>query len=448
MPAVFKYCNGDKGFISPVRITSATPSETTGSATPGGGATQTGVIKHGAMLNPGIGGHADQGFTNVVPLAGGLYVGYDAAKKITLPYTFTAGQSGSIVKSMFQETLVGSCFPALKALSVLTVVSSAPPAGAFRPPVASTDKTSYFTESMMMDLTTLPNYAAVSGGPNIDAVIAALRHWQPVVWTHGDPARYLAATYNNPFGTYPVRDVGPIVAWAIIMLCQNYTLAQKRDLAVSICQIGIDVLAFLQGRTFGFDYGGISGSSGLGGVVQRGYKLALGAAGIIFNNATMKEWADSALHPNFGEDGDLRYIDAADVAQDQAAIPLWRPGRTNYTADDLGGPEWTEDNQYIYPTMGDRSSGATYRSITGPYFVVHALAAHILPGLRAVLNQQVILDYADRVMERNFVKNPADPLNVYRWMRTLSGTNSMTPWEIACWDATRTAAGMPPVWNW
>ena len=52
MPTRITYCNGDKAFVSPVRITTITPTETVGSATPAGQATQTSIVKHGAMVNP------------------------------------------------------------------------------------------------------------------------------------------------------------------------------------------------------------------------------------------------------------------------------------------------------------------------------------------------------------------------------------------------------------
>lgn len=445
MPMIGSYCNGDKFVRSPVRISAITPAETVGDATPAGRPTQSGIVKHGAMINPGLGGHGPQGLTNVD--GSGLEVAYDAAKKIVLPLEFGSGAEGSLVKSIFEPTLKATCFPAVRGLAVLTVVAAEPPAGAFRPAVASTSKTSLWTEGDLIDLSTLPNRALVPGGPSVQAVIEAIRHWQPSSWSEGDPSRYLAATYNNPGGDYPVRDVGPVVCHAVMMLTMAYSLDEKRDLAVALCQIGIDVLGWLQNRTAGFDYGGADGQSGLGGVVQRGYKIALGVAGILLDDATMRAWANSGSHPAFGEDGMLRYIDAADIAADQAALG-GRAGRIDYEPGDLGMPEWTETNHFRAATTGDRKPDATYRNIVAPYIAIHALASHMFPGLSAVLGQQVMLDLADRYMERNFLANSADPLNVNKWLRTLTGTDSLTPWELAMWNAYRTASGMPAVWNW
>lgn len=444
MPSIGSYCNGDKCAVSPVRITGITPTETVGSATPAGQATQTGIVKNGAMMNPSIGGHAGQGFTNVLGTDNG--VAYDAAKKITLPLEFTTGQEGSVIKSIFKEDLPGTGHPSVKALAVLTVVKTAPPAGAFRPAVSSTDKTSYWTEpDDLIDLTTLPNRAIIPGGPAVSSVVGALKNWQPSSWTHADPSRSVAGDYNNPFGDYPAREVGPYVAYAIQMLTMAYSLPNKRDLAVALGQIGIDVLGFLQNRTGGLDYGGAEGQGALGGDVQRGYKLALGVAGLLLDDATMRAWANFATHQPFGEDGMYGYVSAGMVAADQSAIGD-RPGRENYTSAELGAPEWTETNRLhaAYVNVGDRKESASYRAVTSRYCVTHAMAAHMYPGLSAVLNNQCALDYPDRIMEQPFFNGSG----TNKWARSLSDPNSPTTWDKAVWDAYRTESGMPAIWNW
>lgn len=444
MPSIGRYCNGDKFVVSPVKITSITPTETVGSATPAGQATQTGIVKNGAMMNPSIGGHAGQGFTNVLGTDNG--VAYDAAKKITLPLEFTTGQEGSVIKSIFKEDLPGTGHPSVKALAVLTVVKTAPPAGAFRPAVSSTDKTSYWTEpDDLIDVTTLPNRTIIPGGPGVSSVIGAIKNWQPSSWTHGDPARSVGAGYNNPFGAYPVRDIGPYVAAAIQMLTMAYTAGQKRDLAVCLCQMGIDVLGFLQNFTGGLDYGGVAGQGALGGVVQRGYKLALGVAGLLLDDAGMKAYANFATHQPFGEDGMYGYVSAGMVAADQSVIG-GGPGRDNYTSGELGAPEWTSANRLhaAYVNVGDRKEDASYRAVCSRYCVSHAMASHMFPGLSAVLNNQCALDYPDRIMERTFFNGSG----TNKWARSLIGTNAPTTWDKAVWDAYRTESGMPAIWNW
>ncbi len=443
MPSIGSYCNGDEYVLSPVGVTGITPTETVGDATPVGEATQTGIVKHGAMLNPGIGGHSSQGFTNINGT--GLEVGYSAAKKITLPLEFSAGEEGSIVKSIFKEAPNKECFPAIKALAVLTVVKAAPPAGAFRPAVASTDKTSYWTEpDDLIDLTTLPNRALIAGGPALSSVLGALRNWQPSSWSEGDPSRYLAATYNNPFGDYPVRSIGPYVSMAVMMLTMNHSLGEKRDLAVALGHIGIDAQAFLAGRTSGFDYGGYNGWGGEGGVAQRGYKLAIGVTGALLNENLFKDWANSALHPAFPEDAQINYLSAGKSTAVQSSLG-GRPGRTDYVSGDVGMPEWTETSLYRDPLMGDRKEGATYRSITVRNYVLHAMACHMYPGLSAILNQPAMLDFADRMMQRSFL----DGSGTVGYARSVpTGSDVMTTWEKAVWDAYRTESGMPAIWNW
>ena len=68
---------------------------------------------------------------------------------------------------------------------------------------------------------------------------------------------------------------------------------------------------------------------------------------------------------------------------------------------------------------------------------------------KAVLNQQVSLDYAERLMERDFLEDPFDPLNVNKLGKTnINGANALSEWELDLWETHRLATGHAAIWDW
>lgn len=88
----------------------------------------------------------------------------------------------------------------------------------------------------------------------------------------------------------------------------------------------------------------------------------------------------------------------------------------------------------------------SYRAINTAWQPQTAMAYYLLPStIRDHHGNQAFFDYCDRIMERTSYADGGPD----KWARSLpSGQNAPSYWAKNVWDTYRTAAGMPPVWNW
>ena len=392
-----QYANGDYWVVGPVTIVGISPVSTN----------LAGWINNGSQLNPAIA--STQGYDSSM-----AYMIYDAAKNAARPggSDLSAANplvitSGSLVSTVSVATTNNR--PQVKAAAILTVVSSAPAAGAFRPPPVGSDKTSYWNKSNL-NYSILKSLAPVSGTPALATVVAHFeRPWleQNGEWT----ARYIHPVDNQPdYG----RDMAHQLAEGLLSLHLNYTPTQKETLYVRLVQYGIDIYGAVKGGSVWRDLGGHN----------PGRKMPMILAGLALNDTNILAYANAGDHFIFQEDLQTWYVRQYDV------------GRVLYTADgrprdpyiqaDVGIPEWGEQHTSQESRDG-RNWDAFYRDICYASEMGHALAAHLTTGAVAAWSWPAYFDYMDRAFG---ISGGSASANV----------NTIQPYVAGMWNAYRATA--------
>jgi chitodextrinase len=395
---VGQYANGDWWVLGPVSITSISPASTTTS----------GWTKNGTQVNPDC--SQSQGFDSS-PKEHSSAVGasWDPTKNLHPSFTGSSLDlnAGSVISTISRSRAAGR--PQLSDMAILTVVSSTPSAGDFRPGPSddgNTNRVSYWNESDL-DYSILHDDLTPSTGlPSLAATEALfVRPWAEFMT--GSQARYVHASNNQAeYG----RDIADEVGQGLMLLHMDYTQAQKRDLYVRMVQLGIDVYSAAQSGCVWDDLGGIN----------PGHKAPLVLAALALNDSGMMTYADADNHFIFQEDRQIWYVTQADVGR-----PLYqgdgRP-REEYTQVHVGLPEWGE--QHTRQPVRDGSNwNATYRSICQGSLITHALAMQLTTGAVDLWTWDAFFDYQDRAFA---IDEPV-----------AGGTNRMTVWERDAWNAFR-----------
>ena len=368
-----QFANGDYWVFGPVTIVSINPP-----SSQSGGRTI-----NGSMLNPSPTQGETQGYDSAMYDTYGPY--YNSALNVALnvsaqnPLSVPAGSS---LVSTISEAEAGYR-PQLKTAAILTVLSSAPADGSFRPPYCGTDKTIHFNKSNL-DYTKLASLVPVVGTPNITDVEAYFE--KP--WIDHVPnwlGRYHHPTDNMPdYG----REMAGQISVGALMLNLNYTNAQKEKLLVRFVQLGIDFYGVIQD-------GGQNNWPPNGGH-ESGRKWPILFASIMLGNSGMGSIGQSAT-VQFGEDGQTFYIAQSDInlvhnpdTRTSPAVP--------YAQGDLGLPEWgiVHSND---PTQDNNHWETVYRQCcTALSWNGFVLAAHIM-NAKSLWNHDALFDYQDRYMQ-------------------------------------------------
>jgi len=410
---VGQFCNGDWWVVGPVNIVSISPpSQNVG-----------GRIINGSMINPNVTGmHGydstlyGQYSTSTRQYSSALNVGANVSpiNPLVLP------ASTSLISSISQMTPASNGSPSeIQTAAVLTVLGTAPPADAFRPPYAGTDKTIRFRESQL-DYAALADLTPVSGAPSLSSTANEFsRVWLDhcAHWTSGrmHPVQNMPSYY---------RDFTALTGTAGLLLNSNFTNAQKRDLLVRFTQVGID---WHRHMVVGARWG-VNGHC-------NGRKFPILFAGRVLNDATMLAVGTTYPlqffgpdHPSntvapFSEDGQTFY-----VAQTSPGVYNW--GYGGYNASHLGLPEWGNfhanggsqdiDGDYSSwlppPGRGDYRRCCSANGWVGTTLTMRAM------GLQSAWNHPAHFDYMDR-----YVQQEPDG----EW------TESWVPWQGAMWHAYR-----------
>ena len=152
---VGQFITGDYWVVGPVTITMIDPAWT--------------GTRHGTMINATSG---KQGLDAYVDPTYGT-IQYDSSLNIEagsgLPVTVQAGNSviSAIGRPESEAASNGRLRPMVKTIAVLTVLSEAPPADAFRPSYVGTTKTIYRWSQVEPNLWRLPDRAPVAGTPPV-----------------------------------------------------------------------------------------------------------------------------------------------------------------------------------------------------------------------------------------------------------------------------------------
>lgn len=161
--------------------------------------------------------------------------------------------------------------PTVRRAAVLTCLASAPTSTCLRPPYAGAVKPLVDVGSMI-DLGTLPRWARPAAAPSTASVVEDLhRLWldHRGVW-HQD---YLHPSESMPHYS---REMTAEIGDAILLLLCDIPLTEKEQLALVLCQLGLDQWGVLgtPGARWGDGKGGI-GSGRRAPVILAGYLLGL-----------------------------------------------------------------------------------------------------------------------------------------------------------------------------
>ena len=360
-----QYCNGDWWVLGPVTITSITPSSTRDAS---------GWTRNGTMLNPAKG--YGQGYDSSIVHYGAYYAGNVAPSATGSPLRVSTGS----VVSTVSKSVAGSAAirPQLLDGAILTVVAQAPPAGAFRPPVMGTDKSSRWTEGQL-DYSILKSLSPVSSTPPLATVEAYFqRPW--FCQMDNSPSRYISPLNNMPeYG----RDQSHQVGDAMLSLHLNYSNAQKRNLFIRLVQYGIDLYGSVKAGTLFMDNGGLN--------VGRKAPLVLAACAL--KDPELLEWADADRHFVFHEDRQTFIVQQSDVGR----IMYTADGRVRetYLQEHVGMPEWGEKHT-SNPTRDGSNWDILYRHSNGGPVMGNFLAILLATGGRAAWNWEPFFLYQDR----------------------------------------------------
>lgn len=383
---VGQFANGEWWVVGPVTITSITPVDPTP-----GDATDI----HGSMINPT---KDQQGLDS--RSKGDRYVeSLNIARR--LPYTLQPGMS-----LMSGESHIAFSDGYLSKVAVLSVLSSAPPAGTFRPPYYGPHKP-LFNKSAL-------NYSVLRKlAPTLNAPT-------PASLTNGDMKHVLidlftgGASANSEFKANSLtphygREISKATTRAALALQLNYTDSQKEALLIEVVQRGIDLYgALLGGYTFTPDGGH-----------NHGRKLAMYIAAKTLGHPDMLARCDATAHPVFQEDQQHALVTSA-----------W----TNYPATSIGTPEWAAQAFQRLDRPDPNWEATGYRFINGQANVGLVLTVTLMGG-RAEWNHEALFRY---IIERYWPRESSGS------SRGIGSTNGIPRFTFEMWSAYFSGSTPPP----
>ncbi|RYX83823.1 hypothetical protein EON83_12815 [bacterium] len=418
-----RFVNGDPWVIGPVTITSITNTLNDPAFTPRRG-------QNGSMLNPGI--TIKQGYESAITR------NYDESMNASLPNGQPVSDKNplilppnstlvSTVSWLFNspteleptaprfDSITGVPRSATRSAGILTVLSQAPSADAFRPPYVGTDKTINFRTSKL-DYSKLP---ALSLPPNASAPdMKSMADSFSRTWLdHGNT--WIGAA-NHPTLHMPNygRDMAKLVVDATLLLFTDPSPVGKNPdkdrLIIGLVQFGIDSAGIA-------DNGGgwpADGGHGLG------RKWPILFAGALLSDAHLLgvgQW-----ETRFQENEQTFYVSQTEVDLSNSAT--WSPDRRApvqpYTATDIGKPEWGIAHAKN-PKVDNAHWSATYREVNGAAIPGFALAARLM-NLKKAWNHDAFFDYCDRYMAWRIDMPPV--------------ANQPSKFLVAMWNAYRPTA--------
>lgn len=430
------FVNGDPWVVGPVELLSISP---------GSSITAEGYTINGSMINPTYwasqpgGVAAAQGYdgrsSEGNPVGTIAYLPrYSAAADVarSLPRLLSANTSLISAKGRtdFSNADVKT---ALQAASVLTVLSTTAPSGAFRPPYAGTDKSLRFFESQLQwnQLQQLP---LVAGAPSATQLASGFTNvW--LDWT-GWSSRMLHPIANMPeYG----RDLSSLIGEAGVLVNMNISQSEKRPLVIALVQMGIDFYGnLLNGARWGGTGGQCSGRKFpilfAGAMLQDTDMLQVGYAYPSYRTIVNGQVQVSSV---FGEDSQTFRVEETAPGQvnfqGSTILPQY------YSSAHLSLPEFGFSHT-DYPSNDNRFwDGDPYRRCCTANAWVGTLLATRLMGLKANWNNNNLFDYQDRYMNVQLERIIASPSTDQHWHR------SWSTWVESAWDTYR--SGLGGVWQ-
>lgn len=370
---VGQFANGDYWVLGPVTIVGIIPASSISD----------GRTINGSMVNPAAGLGVPQAFDSSMT-ANVFAAELNAARpngqflSVDNPLRLAAGTS---LVSTVSHPVAGNR-PQLTDAAILTVLATAPPAKAFRPPYCGSDKKIIATEADI-DYTRVATLPRPPSAPDLVTVANYFaRPWIEINTEYG--GREMHPSNNQPdYG----RDLSNRLELGLLSLQLNYSDAEKRSLMVRLIQYGLDVCGSAVAGGFWREAGGHN----------QGRKMPLLLAAAVLGNDEIRTYGDAGKHLIFQEDRQTFYVNEATVSITQSAD--WNPdprggNPTPYTKADLGLPEWGI-NHVRRPANDNKEWATPYRSTSNSSTIGHVLTAHIM-GLRTTWNWEPLFDYYDR----------------------------------------------------
>jgi hypothetical protein len=380
---VGQFVTGDYYVVGPVTLTAIDPAPTTSSP-----------YENGSVLNlPTANGKS--GFDSRLNDGDDQSWWFDASLRVHPPVTLKPGDTLVSSISVAQihslpEVMRASDKSAspVRTVSVLTVLSAAPSADAFRPSYCDRDQTIYHADTLQRDL--LPSLAPPnsSGTP----LITQFEAWYRRPWIDTNAFLFDApAEYMPSYGAH----IAFADSYAALLLMLNSPADQKVNLTNYFVQYGIDLFGCLQA---GYGWPAFGGH-------RSGRKLPIVFAGILLNNDAMKN-VSTQYPDHFGEDMQTVYVKQIPGNYQQAwqgATAIYG-GHYGVRADGqpvsagLYGP-YEQLQPASWPLLnGHEQLGEAYRRCcTSTSWVGEALATHLL-GAERLWNHPAFFDYVDRWM--------------------------------------------------
>lgn len=350
------YSNGDYWVVGPVTITSISPQPTVG--------------RNGTVINPSIG--REQGFDDRVS----AYNTYTHSLNIGTDLPLVVQPQSSVVSSISKE--VTTNHEQIKTYAILTVVTSPPPEGSFRPGPIGGDYSHPWQESKL-DYGKLPNMSrSLVNAPSLSEtanIFANTWFEKDLTWT----GRYLHPNYMGNQNGYG-KGMAIMTGDAILLLCLDYSIAQKRDLLVNFVQYGIDIHGLIAA----------GGRWNADGGHNPGRLAPAMVSAITLGDSTLLENL-SSTEMNFQELQQTFFVSQSDIETVHSGP---NPPYLGYEPQHLGMPEWGI-RHYSNPTTDNRYWSSAYRDIAGGVLLAPAIAAKLM-GLQETINHDPFFSYAER----------------------------------------------------
>lgn len=400
-----QFANRDWWVVGPVTIIGIDPpSIDTGSR-----------IMNGSMINPDASDGWRQGFDSEFRDSYNIIDAYNVARPngndLSESNSLVVQPGSSLISSISQLSGydTSSHITYLTDMAVLTVLSSAPAEGSFRPPYCGDDKTIRFNKSDL-NYSLLQKLEPVAETPDISTVADYFeRVWFDYI--AGWETEMFAPTNNMPnYG----REYATQVGIASLMLHLNFPDERKETLLIRLVQLGIDNYGIVAD-------GGLKTWVPDGGHDQ-GRKWPILFAGLMLNDPDMRnigarsgDYLYTYNYPAYGpgnpppgyihfqEDCQTFYVTQEDVNRTNSSS--WDPDSRaiaagyidTYQVSDIGMAEWGI-NHSTYPYGDNKHWLTNYRECcTASSHTGFVLAARIM-GAQGLWNHDALFDYQDRYM--------------------------------------------------
>lgn len=370
-------------------------------------------LRNGSAINPDPG--TDEAWD------GRLVNNFDEDQVIEFPVTLHPGDSlilsvsladsGGYVDIAGNTLSTGQTY--LKTAMVVTCLAEKPSRPIFRPPYLGTSKTLYYPHDV--DLSVLPSLTLPSSKPTVASLIPIFT--KPWIDNIADAGSAYVHPADNM--SWYGREICGEVGTAGLLLCGNYTVNQKQQLAYGLIQVGIDLYhtALLNPHMW---------PSNGGHMIGRKFPILFAAKML----GMLSEWSANLSGVYFQEDQQTYW--GTDVTPNETLWTGWGSEIKPYpdinsnnvlsrygSLNDAFGNKWNcegvnpsawhlppfpnnNDPTQYYPWDKQES----YRRLVATVIPGQAMAARIL-GLRSAWGHQPFFDYVDRIMNEDDTTNIA-----------------------------------------